>query len=218
MINILRDEKGKFIKGSHCSPKTEFKKGSHVKTEFQKGHITWNKGRIGVYSEEVIERMSKSHMGHVPWNKGIPISEEQKRKLIQANKGNTYRLGAKLSEETKGKISEALKGRYGSDNPNWKGGITSLRHLIRTNFRYRQWRDDIFTRDNFTCQECGQIGGRLRAHHIKSFSSILQYYEITTLEEALECEELWSINNGITLCKKCHKKIHKGVTINEYIG
>jgi len=26
------------------------------------------------------------------------------------------------------------------------------------------------------------------------------------LEQAVNCEELWNINNGITLCKECHKK------------
>jgi len=78
---------------------------------------------------------------------------------------------------------------------------------------YRQWRSDIFTRDDFTCQECGQRGGHLEAHHIKQLSKILQFYEITTLEEALNCAELWNINNGITLCKECHKKLHKKVKI-----
>ena len=29
------------------------------------------------------------------------------------------------------------------------------------------------------------------------------------LDEGVEnCEELWDINNGITLCLKCHKKYH----------
>ena len=81
--------------------------------------------------------------------------------------------------------------------------------VIRHSFKYRQWRSDVFTRDNFTCQECGQIGVRLNVHHKKPFSSIIQFYEITTLEEALNCEELWNINNGITYCKKCHKDLNK---------
>lgn len=30
-----------------------------------------------------------------------------------------------------------------------------------------------------------------------------------TLEDAENCEELWNINNGRTLCKSCHIKRHK---------
>jgi len=149
-----------------------------------------------VFSEEHIKNMSKSQKGHIPWNK---------------NKTDVY------SEKTIQRMSESNT-KYGKENSHWKGGITPLQLLIRNSFKYRQWRSDIFTCDDFTCQICGQIGGRLHAHHIKSFSSILQFYEITTLEEALECEELWNINNGITFCKKCHKKIglHKGIVkINE---
>ena len=118
---------------------------------------------------------SEVNKGRIAWNKGIPRTKE---------------------------IIEGMSGKNGS---NWKGGITPLVRSIRTKSKYRQWRSDVFTRDDFTCQECGQISGRLNAHHIKSFSSILQKYEITTLEEALNCEELWNINNGITFCEECHK-------------
>ena len=69
-------------------------------------------------------------------------------------------------------------------------------------------RNNVYERDNFTCQECKKRGGYLNAHHIKQFSQILEDNNITTVEEAINCEELWNIDNGITLCKKCHKKKH----------
>jgi hypothetical protein len=95
--------------------------------------------------------------------------------------------------------------KFGKNHPNWKGGITPLTKNIRHCFKYRQWISDVFTRDDFTCQDCNIKGGFLHAHHIKQFSIILKENSIKTLEEALNCEELWNINNGITLCKKCHK-------------
>jgi len=99
----------------------------------------------------------------------------------------------------------------GEMNYNWKGGITPLKHLIRHHFKYRQWRSDIFTKDDFTCQICGEKGCYLEAHHCpKKFSEIINEYQIKTLEHALNCEELWNINNGITLCRKCHDKTKKG--------
>jgi len=148
---------------------------------------------------------------------GEKKAEEWKRKIGLKAKGKTHVMSEeskrKQSEKRKGKrnspATEFKKGRLeprGELSRNWKGGLTSLVGNIRNSFKYRQWRSDVFTRDNFTCQECGQRGGKLHAHHIKSFSSILQYYEITNIEEALNCEELWNINNGITYCEECHKK------------
>src|SRR4030042_2238788 len=128
--------------------------------------------------------------------KGKPKSEEHRRKMA------LLRIGTKHSEETKRKMSESHKGEK---SYLWRGGITSLRKQIRSCFKYRQWRSDVFTRDDFTCQECGKRGGNLEAHHDpKTFSQILKEYNIKTLEDALVCEELWNINGGKTLCKKDH--------------
>ena len=84
-------------------------------------------------------------------------------------------------------------------------GRSKLSHKIRENLKYRIWRSDIFTRDDFTCQECDVRGGKLEAHHKKTFSKILEENDIKSIEQALLCEELWNLNNGQTLCKQCHK-------------
>ena len=47
-------------------------------------------------------------------------------------------------------------------------------------------------RDQFKCQGCGQVGGYLTAHHIKSFAHFP--------------ELRFKIENGITLCEECHSK------------
>lgn len=79
-------------------------------------------------------------------------------------------------------------------NPNWKGGVTNKNKLERNSKQYIDWRNSVFIRDEFVCQDCGQIGGNLHAHHIKSFAKFK--------------ELRYDINNGLTLCFKCHKKIH----------
>src|ERR1035437_2482619 len=95
--------------------------------------------------------------------------------------------------------------RKGKGNPNWKGGITKLRHQIIGNKKYTNWRTRVFKRDNYTCQNCGSIGGKLEAHHCGvKFSSILKKYDIKSLEQALKCRILWKMSNGLTLCKRCH--------------
>ena len=136
------------------------------------------------------EKMSKAHIG--------------KKHLVETRiKMSNARIGIKLSQETKDKIS---KQQFGKNNPNWKGGITILNQLVRTCYKYRQWRSDVFTRDSYTCQFCGIRGGvELNADHIKPLTIILKENNITTIEDALVCEELWNINNGRTLCVQCHR-------------
>lgn len=102
-------------------------------------------------------------------------------------------------------IEKARKSNSGANNYWWKGGITSLRDKIYRSDIFRNWRREVFKRDNWTCQECGTVCGELQAHHIKPFSDILKENNIKTLEDALKCKELGDINNGITLCKECHK-------------
>jgi len=65
----------------------------------------------------------------------------------------------------------------------------------------------IFQRDNWICQKCRKRGGiTLHPHHKKSLATILEENNIKTLEGALNCKELWDVNNGITICRKCHKE------------
>ena len=57
---------------------------------------------------------------------------------------------------------------------------------------WKIWRESVFERDNYTCQDCGQIGGYLEPHHIKPKS---KYPKL-----------IYDINNGITYCIECHMK------------
>jgi predicted DNA-binding protein YlxM (UPF0122 family) len=65
----------------------------------------------------------------------------------------------------------------------------------RTISKYRLWVETIFKKDNYTCQKCGKRGGKLEAHHIFNW---VDYPELR-----------YAIDNGITLCKKCHEEFHK---------
>ncbi len=114
--------------------------------------------------------------------------------------------GIKISRQSKRCMKCKSKG---SNNSNWKEGASSLKKRIISSFEYRQWRSDVFKRDNYTCLECGIRGVYLHAHHIIRFSSIIEKYGINTLNQAMDCSELWDINNGTTLCMLCHNNLHK---------
>ena len=107
----------------------------------------------------------------------------------------------------------------GKNHHNWKGGITKIYKLVRGMPEYKQWRSDIFQRDNWTCRTCGITPKYVTAHHIKSFVILLRENNIKTTNQARKCEELWDINNGITLCEECHSLTdnYKGRAIKQII-
>lgn len=140
------------------------------------------------------------------WAKGLPhptagtkMSDETKAKLREARSKQII----PMTEETKAKIKKALlkKSEYfsnlykGEKSSFWKGGLTDENTIIRRGFEFKRWRTSVFERDNYTCQRCLKRGTILHPHHIENFSSNI--------------EKRFDIENGITLCKLCHRKFHK---------
>jgi 5-methylcytosine-specific restriction endonuclease McrA len=161
----------------------------------------------------------------VPWNKGIPMSPETKQKMRATKALNPSRpwLGKKRDKETIQKIANKKKGKpswnfrkpqlqtRGEKHPNWKGGVSSENRRVRSRIEFRLWRESVFALDNWTCQKCKERGNYLHPHHILNF--------------ALYPDLRFSINNGITFCKQCHKKFHErygnknnSQQITEFIG
>ena len=149
------------------------------------------------------------------WKYPHPFSKEHRKKLSLSHNGKVGNFfGKHHTESAKKVIGEKAKGRKkspkayvfpkGKHHWNWKGGVSLLRNKLWHTLEYRQWRSDIFTRDDFTCQNCQTKGGDLEAHHIKELYKIIDEYKIKNVEQALNCEELWNLNNGTTLCRKCH--------------
>lgn len=136
--------------------------------------------------------------GRVSTFKGKKHTNETKQTISKKNKGKPSPMkGKKHSIETKMKISKILreKSKKGRQSHSYKDGKLEQRRGQRFSTKYKRWRFDVFVRDIFTCQYCGDNkGGNLNAHHIKSFADFP--------------ELRFDINNGITLCEICHKKIH----------
>lgn len=102
-------------------------------------------------------------------------------------------------------MSEAMRKRVALGLHNLYRGISDLKDIIRHCAEYKIWRDSVFQRDGYKCLVCG-IGGRVCADHIKQFAVIIVENNVKTLEDALNCHELWDVANGQTLCIPCHKK------------
>lgn len=116
-------------------------------------------------------------------NRNRVWKDSSRLKTSLANKGKTRTL------EFRKRQSELRKGEKSLF---WRGGITPINRAVRGSIEYRLWREAVFARDNFTCQECNTRGGNLHAHHIKPFA----YFP----------ELRFAIDNGLTLCVSCHEK------------
>ena len=64
----------------------------------------------------------------------------------------------------------------------------------RRSSKYKDWKKQVLIRDNYTCKGCGSKEN-LVVHHIEKFSQNKQLR--------------FDINNGITLCQKCHREVHR---------
>ena len=99
------------------------------------------------------------------------------------------------------------KGKFGKNHPCWKKNKKRpFYKSIREIFKYRQWRISVFTRDNYVCVLCGKTGYVEADQFPVRFTDILRKHKIKTVDKAITCKKLWDINNGRTLCKKCHLK------------
>lgn len=82
----------------------------------------------------------------------------------------------------------------GSKSPTWIDGKSLERDRARLGTEVREWRIQVYKRDNYTCQKCGYKGKEIQAHHI--------------IEWAKDESQRFNIDNGMTLCIDCHGKIH----------
>jgi len=147
-------------------------------------------------------RIKKSKFCSTKCRYSLGHSDETRKKIsssITGDKNPFY--GKHHSKELKEKISKLSSSRTGDKSGRWKGGITPKYLKIRHSKKYSNWRFSVFERDNFTCQICGNKNIYLHADHIKPFA----YFPKLRFD----------INNGRTLCIKCHYFVTWNKEINE---
>ena len=133
-------------------------------------------------------------LGMVAYDKGIVINARTMAGVIGARPEDVELLVERKY------IMETDDGHYQIVHWYENNGIGETAKK-RNNYTYRKWREEVLTRDGHKCAECGS-SENLEVHHIKEFSI---YPELR-----------FDVDNGITLCRSCHRKHHfKGKTGEE---
>ena len=120
-------------------------------------------------------------------------------------KWNNWRIGRRCPSC---KAINHSKRTSGSGHHNWKGGITKFNKELRNFIKHIGWDRKVLKRDDYTCRKCNTRGGYLIAHHLIPLSTIKKYFNIKNMKDVYSCSILYDINNGLTMCKECHKKHH----------
>lgn len=107
----------------------------------------------------------------------------------------------KLGELIKAIVSHALEEDVCIDDPVLNALYLMMVLAIdeerksRGSPEYKMFRENVLERGGYTCQLCGCSEDIMHVHHIKPYSI---YTELRT-----------EPSNGITLCPKCHREVHR---------
>ena len=132
---------------------------------------------------EIAKEMNCSDDCVLNWLKKHNIPRRTKKEALTGKPKPAYMIPI---------FRERAKKQKGSKNGNWKGGVTSKHHSFRTSGDYLIFQKAIWERDNYTCVLCFSWK-KPQVHHIFPLWH--------------SWDKRLDLNNGITLCKKCHESI-----------
>lgn len=140
-------------------------------------------------TEESHRKQSETMKGRPAPNKGVPWTPERRAKT----------MATRSTPEAKEKHAASLRGEK---NYNWKGGVSPNGTL--DTWQWRKLRQEVYERDNWTCQECGvrclntkdakaHPKRKIQCHHV-----VPRRYGGSDV-----------MDNLVTLCMSCHHKLER---------
>lgn len=154
------------------------------------------------------------------WNKNKSCKEIGE--MLGYDAGTIRRKMHKLGIKTKSNAESKIGLMSGEKHPNWQGGLTPLKSLLREYFHVNIV-PKIAKRDHYICQKCGVTHTILHIHHMRPFSEIVNeiveehpelnveipHDRLLLYELVIKDNRFLDESNLVTLCKSCHIKIHK---------
>ena len=113
------------------------------------------------------------------------------------------------------KMSISRTGKIGENATAWKGGKLTITRMVKGYQNRNDWYKNIYKRDSFRCVKCNS-NKKIEAHHILPVKNIVDSYkdlftdkyELYNFLIKLDIINDVNLNNGITLCRECHKLEH----------
>ena len=187
----------------------------------------WNGGDFCISCANVLSLHKKPQCSKSYWqspdikhkhSQSVKNSENFKngilnREDISGDKNPMF--GKSHKSETIKKMSISRTGKIGQAATAWKGGKMSMTKLVKGFQNRNGWYKMIYQRDGFKCVYCGSKD-KIEAHHKKPMKNIIDEYknrfdnnqDLYKFLISLDIIVDSNLDNGITLCRECHKKEH----------
>ena len=185
-------------------------------------HPSWDGGRERLYCEECgdeyyVKPAKVDQSKYCSANCRVEASKKEKKEYNCANCGDIVK---KMPHNVKGENTTCSKKchkefmseiRKGESNPAWKGG--------RFEYYGPNWpeqREAALERDGHSCQECYMT----RDQHYQNYDEDLHVHHKVPRRQIIDREEPTldqfelanSLDNLVTVCKSCHKKLESNNT------
>jgi hypothetical protein len=138
---------------------------------------------------------AETQIGKAPATKGKGKRNSEETVLCACGCGMQLKRFNIGSNEVRFANGHRIKGEEHPLYKPWSGN----RLKKHTSAEYREWRKQVLKASEFTCSECGQVGGKLQSHHVASV--------------AKPPGLMFEVGNGRAMCKPCHVEVH--VTFRE---
>jgi hypothetical protein len=180
--SLPKGKDGRFVRGHHYNPATEFRKGQHWRSRKPWWQREW------LVAEYVDQKKSAARIAS---EQGC--DENNVLYWLKKHRIKTRTMREVRSIKHWGAVGPAnpLFGKRGPLSSNWKGGLTPLRQAVYASWAWRKAKRRVHERD-VCCRIC-KSSERLEIHHITPFHKAP--------------ERATDASNLILLCMKCHKKI-----------
>jgi len=190
----------------------EFQTACKHKMEWKcdKGHVfemSWNSISQGRGCSVCAGNQKKTHEQFVEEVREIVSTEYQvlekyinadtKIKMKHNKCGHIYKVTPSHFLDT-GRRCPKCAIKSGPDSPSYNPNITDEeREKRRTLYKKEldEWRNEVFARDDYTCQCCNERGGTIHAHHLDGYHWCK--------------DKRFDVDNGATLCERCHTTFHR---------